>query len=292
MKSIGLACVLGASVAYGLTQNAGADAGCNTTVDLPLFDAHMHYKEPAWDLYPVETVLSLMDRSGVAMALVSSTPDEGTIALFEYAPERIVPELRPYHGEFGSSNWTKASAMLDYLRERMVRYPHRGIGEFHIHQLDETDKPFLRQVAALALEHDALVHIHSGAEAVRLFYELEPRLTVIWAHAGMSEPPAVIGPMLAAYPSLYVDTSYREHDILSEDGIEPEWRDLILKFSDRFMVGTDTWSNSQWASYEELVALNRRWLSCLPAEAATAIAFGNAERLLGVRVSEDLLEKR
>ena len=42
--------------------------------DVPIFDAHMHYKQEAWELYPVRTVIELMDRSGVAMALVSSTP--------------------------------------------------------------------------------------------------------------------------------------------------------------------------------------------------------------------------
>ena len=73
---------------------------------LPIFDAHMHYKEPAWGPYPVEDIIELMDKSTVAMALVSSSPDEGTIMLWEYAPNRIVPELRPYHGNVGSSNWT------------------------------------------------------------------------------------------------------------------------------------------------------------------------------------------
>ena len=59
--------------------------------DLPIFDAHIHYKEPAWDVYPVESIIELMDASGVAMGLVSSSPDEGTIMLWEYAPNRIVP---------------------------------------------------------------------------------------------------------------------------------------------------------------------------------------------------------
>ena len=79
--------------------------------DVPLFDAHIHYKQPAWDKYSVKSVIELMDQSGVAMGLVSSKPDEGTIMLYEYAPNRIVPELRPYHGDAGSSNWAKAPGM-------------------------------------------------------------------------------------------------------------------------------------------------------------------------------------
>ena len=156
---------------------------------VPIFDAHMHYKEPAWQPFPVQTVIELMDKSGVAMALVSSTPDEGTIRLWEYAPERIVPELRPYHGDAGSSNWTKAPEMLAYLEGRLKKYPHRGIGEFHVHAIDPNDREFLSEVATLAARHEILLHIHSGADPVKLFYELEPELTVIWAHAGLTEPP-------------------------------------------------------------------------------------------------------
>lgn len=80
---------------------------------LPLFDAHVHYSEEAWAPYPPATVLELMDKSGVAMALVSSTPDDDTIKLWRFAPNRIVPELRPYHGGAGHSNWTRVEGMVD-----------------------------------------------------------------------------------------------------------------------------------------------------------------------------------
>jgi len=248
--------------------------------DVPIFDAHVHYKEPAWAPYPVATIIELMDRSGVAMALVSSTPDEGTIRLWEYAPDRIVPELRPYHGDAGSSNWTKAEGMLSYLEGRLAAYPHEGIGEFHIHQLDESDRPLLEKVAAMAVARDIPVHIHSGAEPVRLFFEIEPGLTIIWAHAGMSEPADLVGRMLDDYSKLYADTSYRENDILADGStIDPDWLAVITRHSDRLMVGTDTWTNSQWADYEGLIAENRRWLSLLPRDIAERIAFRNAARL-------------
>ena len=115
----------------GSPQSAYTDEIGLAIRDVPIFDAHVHYKKPAWGPYPVKTVIELMDRSGVAMALVSSTPDEGTIKLWEYAPRRIVPEMRPYHGEAGSSNWIKSAGMLGYIRGRLAKYPHEGIGEFH-----------------------------------------------------------------------------------------------------------------------------------------------------------------
>ena len=149
---------------------AGAD-------DLPLFDAHVHYKEPAWGPYPPATVLELMDRTGVAMALVSSTPDDGTIKLLEYAPQRIVPELRPYHGDAGSSNWTQAEGMFDYLMGRLEAHPeHTGIGEFHLHRVDPADAPLLRRIAKVAVERDLYVHVHSGRAPVDRLFGFEPRL--------------------------------------------------------------------------------------------------------------------
>jgi len=292
MKSLTVAISLAAVIA-AMPLPVAADEIGHAIRDVPIFDAHMHYKQEAWAPYPVRTVIELMDKNGVAMALVSSTPDAGTIKLLEYAPARIVPEIRPYRGDIGSSNWMKSEGVLDYIRQRLGNYPHRGIGEFHVHTLDPADRPLLKAVARMARERNIPVHIHSGAEPVRLFFEMEPELTVIWAHAGMSEPADVVGAMFDAYPKLYADTSYREGDILTADGtIAPAWRDVIMRHPDRLMVGTDTWVNSQWDGYGELVELNRSWLAKLPRAVAERIAYRNAARLFGRTVSRDLLGSR
>lgn len=290
MRSLTRAFVVAALIAAAPTA---ADEIGEAIGKVPIFDAHMHYKRPAWDSYPVKTVIELMDKSGVAMALVSSTPDDGTIKLLEYAPARIVPEMRPYHEDAGSSNWTKSTGMLDYIRQRLEKYPHRGIGEFHVHALDPSDRPLLRAIAGMAKSRGIPVHIHSGAAPVRLFFEFEPGLTIVWAHAGMTEPPSVVGAMFDEYRTLYADTSYRENEILTGDGsIDPAWLAVITRHSDRFLVGTDTWVNGQWAQYEELIALNRSWLARLPRDIAERIAYGNAARLFRRKVTGDLIGKR
>jgi len=256
--------------------------------ELPLFDAHLHYKEPAWAPYPVRSVIELMDESGVAMALVSSTPDEGTIMLWEYAPNRIVPELRPYHGDAGSSNWTKAEDMEAYLASRLEAYPHEGIGEFHIHNLDTSDEPLFRSIIAMAKERDILLHVHSGTEPIRWLYSLDPDVKMIWAHAGLSDPPAAIYELMNEFPSLYADTSLRERQILGfHDEIYPEWLKIIMDFQDRLMIGSDTWINDQWDRYADIMSLNRRWLSKLPRSVAEKIAYKNAEQLFGRKISMD-----
>jgi len=283
----------------GLTGSAVSHADENHSSigdaikDVPLFDAHIHYKRPAWKDYPVKSVIELMDRSGVAMGLVSSTPDEGTIRLWEYAPNRIVPELRPYHKRVGSSNWTKAPGIADYLEKRLEAYPHQGIGEFHIHRLDTSEEPLFRKVIALAKQRCIFLHVHSGAEPIRWLYSLDRDVKIIWAHAGLGEPPTNIHALMAEFPALVADTSLREGAILGYgNDFDPEWKKVIFDFQDRLMIGSDTWVNSQWSHYGSIMAANRLWLSKLPRSVAEKIAYKNAERLFGRKVSMDQIGKK
>ncbi len=261
--------------------------------ELPIFDAHIHYKEPAWGPYPVESVIELMDRNGVAMGLVSSTPDEGTIMLWEYAPNRIVPELRPYHGNAGSSNWTELPEMTRYLEGRLEKYPHEGIGEFHIRNRGMWDEALFRTVIQMAKERDIYLHVHSGTEPIRWLYELDPDVKIIWAHAGLGEPASAVYELMSEFPDLLADTSLREYAILGPgDTLDPEWEKIIMEFQDRLMVGSDTWVNSQWDDYDAIIASNRLWLSRLPRTVAEKIAYKNAERAFERDVSSNLIGKR
>lgn len=261
--------------------------------DLPIFDAHMHYKEPAWGPYPVESVIEIMDRNGVAMALVSSSPDEGTIMLLDYAPNRIVPELRPYHGAVGSSNWTKAEGIDAYLEDRLNRYPHEGIGEFHIRRIDTNDAPLFQRVIQMAKERDIYLHVHADEHAIRWLYEMDADVKIIWAHSGLGTRPDAVYELMAEQPKLLADTSLREYGILGfEEEIDPTWKKIIFDFQDRLMVGSDTWVNGQWDAYDSIIASNRRWLAKLPRDVAEKIAYKNAERYFGREISMEQIGTR
>lgn len=261
--------------------------------DLPLFDAHIHYKQPAWSAYSVQSIIELMDRNGVAMGLVSSTPDEGTIMLWEHAPNRIVPELRPYHGDAGSSNWAKAKDMETYLVGRLNKYPHEGIGEFHIHTLDKSDEPLFRNVIKMAKDRDIFLHVHSGPEPIRWLYSLDKDVKIIWAHTGLGEPPEEVYSLMSEFPDLMADTSLREGNILGfKDKLDPDWKKIIFDFQDRLMIGSDTWVNGQWDRYDTIMSMNRRILSKLPREVAEKLAYKNAERAFGRDITMGLIGKR
>lgn len=286
--AIGLLCVPGISVAADDRDIIGE--GADT---LPLFDAHMHWKRPAWSVFPPDVVLSMMDKNRVVMALVSSSPDEGSITLWEFAPKRILPEMRPYNDHLGPSNWTQGEGVGDLIEKRVRQYPHEGIGEFHLHRVDRRDEPLLKRIVALAMEKNLPLHVHSGRVPIEYLFGLNPDLTIIWAHAGMTEPAGVVQEMMARYPGLYADTSYRETDILDgARGIDVEWQQVLERFADRFMVGSDTWVNAQWENYDQLIAANRKWLAHLTAETAKKIAYQNAERLFGRKIGPELIGKR
>lgn len=293
-RSLALIAALGLLALPTTTQAHEHDAPLGEAVkDLPIFDAHVHYKEPAWGPYPVESIVGLMDKTGVAMGLVSSTPDEGTIMLWEYAPNRVVPELRPYHGRIGSSNWTGHDQMETYLEGRLDKYPHEGIGEFHIHSPAMWNEELFRRIIKMAKERDIYLHVHSGTEPIRWLYDLDPEVKIIWAHAGLGEPARAVYDLMAEFPNLLADTSLREHSILGRgDGLDPEWEKILLTFQDRLMVGSDTWVNSQWDDYEGIIASNRAFLALLPRSVAVKIAYKNAERYFGRDITMDLIGTR
>jgi hypothetical protein len=262
----------------GLSGMAGAWAAGEWP--LPIFDTHMHYSQPAWSVYPPAAVITAMDEAGVPRALVSSTPDDGTLTLYRHDPSRFTPELRPYREGVGLSNWTEAPGTVEYIDERLRIGGYKGIGEFHLHADEQVRTPIMRAVIDRSVRHGLYLHIHSGAGPVRAVFAVNPGAKVLWAHAGMSEPADVVAEMLGRYPTLVTEVSFRAGEI-GAGGINPAWRDVLLKFSDRIMIGTDTYVTARWGDYKRLVEEHRAYLYKLPREAAEAIAYRNAVRLFG-----------
>jgi hypothetical protein len=248
---------------------------------LPIFDTHVHYKEPAWEVYPPDVIITMLENSGVVKALVSSTPDEGTRMLYKKDPERIIPFLRPYIDDINSGNWFLKDRVLAYILQRLEMPIYKGIGEFHIHNSFDADSPIIQKTVRLAVERDLFIHVHSDHRAVETIFSYEPNVKILWAHAGMTDPPDVVAKMFARYQNLWVDISIREYEIAPNGSLSPEWKSLFLEYPDRITIGSDTWVNAQWDNYEEIIAFDRSWLAQLPDEVARQIAFENANRLFG-----------
>src|SRR3990172_6195895 len=117
--------------------------------DAPLFGGHIHYSRPYWSVYPPDQIVAILDKAGIARALVSSTPDDGTLKLYERDPKRIIPILRPYRTRDDMGTWWRDPSILPYLEQRLAKGIHKGIGEFHIHGKD-IHTPVLKRITEIA----------------------------------------------------------------------------------------------------------------------------------------------
>lgn len=244
---------------------------------LPVFDAHLHYNADSRAIYAPVAVIEILDRAGVARALLSSTPNDGTQLLYAKYPERFIPLLRPYRDDADRARWFRDASLPAWLEQQLAGGHYRGIGEFHLDGT-EASTPVLQRVVALAARRDLILHAHADAAAIDGLYASAAKVKILWAHAGMSAPPELIGQMLARYPTLTVELSLR-HDIAPGGRLDPAWRALFERHTERFLLGTDTWTPARW----DAVGINandaRRWLKQLTPAQAEAIAYRNAERL-------------
>jgi hypothetical protein len=247
--------------------------------DFPIFDTHIHYSSDAWSVYSVDEALALLDRAGVRRALVSSTPDDGTMLLYQRDPERIIPILRPYRNRADMGSWTRDPYVLEYVEERLRAGHYRGIGEFHLYA-GEVESYVPRAFVELAAQHDLVLHAHSDETAVEQLARTRSDVKILWAHAGMSAGPATVGRLVDTYPNLWVELALR-YDVAPGGDLDPSWSALFQRQPDRFMIGTDTWVTSQWTQLPRLMANVQRWLHQLPRDVAERIAYRNAERLFG-----------
>jgi predicted TIM-barrel fold metal-dependent hydrolase len=250
---------------------------------LPIFDAHVHYSDPAWVSYAPRSVIDVMDRSAVTRALVSSTPDDGTLMLLREAPDRFVPFLRPYRSSGDMFDWVRNPEILRYLEKRLQTGRYRGIGEFHLMDEEQVRTPQVARIVELAVERDLLLFVHVDVAPVRALFAVNAKLEILWAHAGVFASPTTVGAMMDRYPKLWAELSIRVADIAPGGQLDPGWRALFLRHPTRFLVGTDTWTSSRWSEYLTLVEQQRAWLAQLPREVAQKIAYGNAERIFRVR---------
>ena len=236
-------------------------------------------------MYPPETVAKILDAAGVRSGLVSSAPDEGTFKLKAVLGDRVIPMLGPYRNVADVFSWARDPSIVPYVESIYKRGVHRGFGEFHL-LAGQIGLPTVRALLALAQREKLFLQPHADARAVTELLNYTPDSIVLWAHAGVDATPAQIGALLDAWPKLSVERSLRA-DIAPNGTLDATWRELLLRHSGRFMIGTDTWTaggtftgNERWDTYPEIVKGIRAWLAQLPPDAAEAIAYKNAERFI------------
>jgi hypothetical protein len=270
--------VLTACAMFALSMSASALADDR----LPLFDAHMHYNVEARSFLSPQQVIELWRKVGIRAVLATSRPNDGTLDLIAQKASdiAIVPFLRPYRIQPDRYDWFSNTDVAAYVEKELQRGIYRGIGEFHIFGKD-ADAPYVAKIARLAKERNLWLHAHADEDAVERILGHAPGVKIIWAHTGMSTALDKVEAMFAQYPSLVGELSYRMD--LEQDGkLNPRWRQLMLRYPERFLVGTDTWITPRWGQVEELAAFYRRMLGHLPRDVAEKIAYRNGMTIFGL----------
>ena len=261
----------------------------------PLFDTHLHYNEEARAEFPLADVLARMQRSGVRAIVANSRPNDGTLALASTplaaaAGVTVVPFVRLYRNRDDYHGWF-ADASIQTLVDRQLAAgtpagPYRGLGEFHLYDSANANGPVARALMRLAQDQGLAVLAHVDDDAIELLLAHAPRARLIWAHTGIGGTPvARVRALLAKYPTLMGELSYRPGLTDADGHLSAEWKALIGAYPDRFTIGSDTWINARWSDYEGLMSAARRWLGDLPPTLAQRVAWGNAAALFGVPMS-------
>lgn len=240
----------------------------------PVFDVQVHYNQEAWEGYPAKGILKAMQRLNVRGIAVSSTPNEGTARMIAADRSRVVPLFVPYRNREDREHWLDNPGQIEWVRQELDLGSYRGIGEFHLYE-GRVDVPVVHRLVELAAERDLVLSVHGEADVIRTLLRLNPRVRVLWAHAGLKTPARYVGEMLEFHPNLWTELSHRA-DVAPDGKLAPEWRALFERYPDRIMVGSGTYSNEFWSRYRQTLALNRAWLRQLPPELAERIAYRNA----------------
>jgi hypothetical protein len=247
---------------------------------LPLFDAHLHYNAEAAAQLPPAAIVDLLRRNGVRGALLSSTPNDLTRSLSDAAHSlAIVPFVRPYRTEADRSSWSRDAPIFTMLEAEVASANYRGVGEFHVYGGDAANS-IIQRIIDLAVTRGLYLMAHCDERALELILEHRPEAKLIWAHSGFTVPPEQLEHLLERHPMLLLELSYRT-DITAGGRLTPAWRSLFSRFPDRFLIGSDTWTNERWMRYDEIMAWYRAWLAQLPREIAEALAWRNAETRFG-----------
>ncbi len=260
----------------------------------PLFDAHLHYNEEAWQsAHPLEDALGRMQRSGVRAIVANSRPNDGTKTLAaaraqtEAAGVTVVPFIRLYRNRDDYSGWFKDPSIYEMVLRELAAGtpsgPYRGLGEFHLYDSANANGPVARQLMQLAQDKGLVVLAHVDDTAIDLLMAHAPKTRLVWAHTGIGGVPVNrVRGLLQRYPLLMGELSYRPGLTEGAGRLSVEWKALLSEFPSRFMVGSDTWVNQRWQGYEGLMQDAREWLGDLDATTARRIAWDNGAALYGL----------
>ncbi len=247
-----------------------------------LNDGHIHYNSDVWADLSKEQALSLLTENGINRAIVFSTPTAGTEKLYQLAPQRVIPFLMPYRVVRDRFTWHSDSSMVAYVKQQLSTGIYKGFGEFHLFK-EHKNTVVVQQLMQLIADYKITVNAHSDAETIEALINMQPEVTIIWAHCGMDHPVDDVSRMLKQYPNLYCELSFRYNMFDKENRLVLKWKQLLEQQAIRFILGMDTYIPRRWANLPENSEFARQWLKQLSPSTEKRIASDNIDRMFPVK---------
>ena len=274
--------------------------------EIPIIDAHSQIDQ----FVNLESVIELMDQAGVRRTILSTrgtvTPEE-LVSFATRHPGRIFPAVRT-KGRIYEENDEKYYQRLQQqvnipefaaMAEVLMYHAQKGqrASEVVVYPNDER----VRAALAYALEKDwpFVVHIEFAAAGplkddfmaqLEALLSRHPSHPFVLIHMGQLEHDAVRR-LIEAHSNVFFIASHSNPiivqrsnqpwiDMFDGDVLSAEWKELIISYPDRFILGFDNvWAEHWGQSYLDQVMLWRRAIEELPDVVAHAFFHRNAERL-------------
>jgi predicted TIM-barrel fold metal-dependent hydrolase len=266
-------------------------------------DAHLHYKWNQAEVTSPEEAVQALRENDVALAVVTGTPAERALELHALAPDVVVPIYGVYRGGLDWYGWQGRKELVAEVRAALASGTYRGIGELHLiggFALHWQRSDVLRALLAIAAEFDVPVLVHtefSRADPTLSICEANPKNRLVLAHAGAALPPDEVERVLRACQNVWMDLSARDpwrflrFPINDGEGrLLPEWEALVLRWPDRFLIGSDAvwpverldaWDQADtgWERIGDFLGFHRRWASFLPQDVRRKVLLENAQQV-------------
>jgi hypothetical protein len=171
----------------------------------------------------------------------------------------------------------------------------KGFGEIHTNSLGknpratEFDGPVLQAMYKMAEKYHGFVNVHHSASRAPIkpvirMAKKYPGTTFVFSHCSFDKFAKKMAIIFGKTENTFCEISslgiiHEQRFAYSENGLSPAYKELILNFPDRVMLGTDLCCHEPSRYGEMIKEMRDHVLPHLPPEVRRKVAYGNAVRV-------------
>lgn len=281
------------------------------SAEIPIIDTHSQVDHKI----KLNKIIELMDKAGVSKTILSARGKVTPEMILEFAqgnPERIIPALRTKGNPYSKNTikfyklLKKQSKMAGFKAIAEVIMWHAQKGNKAEKVVVDPDDKRVNSALKIALEKDwpFIVHIEfaaSGSQRQTFMNKFEkmlrnyPQHPFVLIHMGQLSLEEVTR-LITEHQNIYFITAHTNPISLNQSQqpwvnmfsgsifrgykLDQKWKETIIKYSDRFILGFDNVFQEHWGEfYLDEVKLWKKVFTELPEDVAHKLAHKNAELL-------------